>query len=114
MFCGGCYSYLMNQLPDLLLSEKNPIPCAGKVAQDTKYLAITAWNSKYLIMGQAQGKRQKAVEMRLNASLPKIVIYLMPVLLLSEIKLNRYTFKIEITSDFIFEVSFIGISDVLR
>ena len=47
----------MNQLPDLLLSEKNPIPCAGKVAQDTKYLAIIAWNSKYLIMGQAEGRR---------------------------------------------------------
>jgi hypothetical protein len=32
----------MNQLPDLLLSEKNPIPCVGKVAQVTKYLAIIA------------------------------------------------------------------------
>ena len=75
----------MNQLPDLLLSEINPIPCSGKVAQDTKYLAIIAWNSKYLIMGQAEGKRQKAEERRLIASVPKIVICLLSVLLLSEI-----------------------------
>jgi hypothetical protein len=44
----------MNQLPDLLLSEKNPIPCMGKVAQDTKYLAIIAQYSKYLIIGRVE------------------------------------------------------------
>jgi hypothetical protein len=38
----------MNQLPDLLLSEKNPTPLPGKAAQDTKYLAIIAQSSKYL------------------------------------------------------------------
>ena len=49
----------MNQLPDLLLSEKNRIPCVGKVAQVTKYSVIIAYNSKYLIMGQAVVNRQK-------------------------------------------------------